>query len=149
MLGRFPYSKLSKYPHLRPEDVLIWERFIELYPSFFERVDYDVRCGEGRTYPPVNDENILNDLQGLSKLRIDVIGFHGNEAWVIEIKPRAGASAIGQAMCYANLYKEMCESDTNITKCVITDEAVPDIARIAASFNVKYIALNEFEKYAT
>lgn len=142
MRARFPYQKLKKYPHLRPEDVVIWERFIEMYPDFFERVNYDVRCGEGRSYPLVEDEKILHDIQGLSKLRIDVVGFRAKERWVIELKPRAGASAIGQVMCYANLFKDLCAADTKITMAVITDEAVPDIERIAASFGVRYVALN-------
>ena len=113
-----------------------------MYPDFFERVNYDVRCGTGRSYPPVSDEKILHDIQGLSKLRIDVVGFRDKEQWVIELKPRAGASAIGQVMCYTNLYKDLCPANTPLTMAVITDEAVPDIERIAASFSVRYIALN-------
>jgi len=136
MKGRFKYEKLSKYPHLRPEDIEIWERFIFKYPYFFESVDYDVRVGEGQKYSKSAPENIREDLRGLTQKRIDVVGYVGNTTHIVEVKPRAATTAIGQVLTYEELYKIDFPEETNIIKTIITDHEVPDIATIVEKYNI-------------
>ncbi len=45
MEGRFPFKILAKYPHMKPEDIAVWERFINKNPGYFDTVDYDVHLG--------------------------------------------------------------------------------------------------------
>ena len=40
----------------------------------------------------------------IAQLRIDAVGYTENEVWLFEVKPRAGRSALGQLLGYANWY---------------------------------------------
>jgi len=56
--GRFPYKHLAKYPHLKPEDIQVWEEFIAQNPKHFLTCDYDVCVGDGAPQDPNLPENI-------------------------------------------------------------------------------------------
>jgi len=94
-MEKVKYKKYLRYAHLGPEDVRIWDKFIETHPDYFQMVAYDVKVGEGREYPKSELPEIKEDLVYLSKKRIDVVGFKGEDVFVIEIKPKANLSAVG------------------------------------------------------
>ena len=73
MIGRFPYKHLAKYPHMQPEDVNVWDFFVETTPDFFETCDYDVTVGEGAKQNPEHPENIQYDGKILTQKKIDVV----------------------------------------------------------------------------
>ena len=135
----YPFKKLAKYPHLMPKDVKIWERFIDQNPDSFGLVSYDVRVGEGMKLPDDAEEPYASDMYHLSKKRIDVVGFKANEDWVIELKPRAGFTAIGQAIGLAELYYPPGESPRVIIPCIITDEEMPDIRGLCLKKGIIYL----------
>ena len=135
----YPFKKLAKYPHLMPKDVKIWERFIDQNPDSFGLVSYDVRVGEGMKLPDDAEEPYASDMYHLSKKRIDVVGFVGNEAWVIELKPRAGFTAIGQAIGLAELYYPPSGSPAVIIPCIITDEEMPDTKELCDRKGIVYL----------
>ena len=130
------YKKLLKYPHLGPEDSAIWDRFIEKNPGAYSAVDYDVKVGEGRDYSALPEDEYSEDLKYLSKKRIDVVAFTGNEIHVIELKPSAGLSAIGQALGLADLYRVIAPADKRVVPVVITDQILPDIEALCAKQGV-------------
>ena len=130
------YKKQLKYPHLGPEDTAIWSRFIEKYPDYYKSVDYDVKVGEGRDYSGLLEDEYSDDLKYLSKKRIDVVGFRENEIHVIELKPSAGLSAIGQSLGLANLYREIAPADKRVLPVVITNQILPDIEALCLKMGV-------------
>ncbi len=95
-----------KFPHLLPDDIEIWERFLALRGNQFDTIDYDVRVGAGRPAPPGSTQNIRKMALDLSKKRIDAVGFTDRETTIIEITVRAGLKAIGQVLTYRKLYQE-------------------------------------------
>ena len=130
MTGKYKFAKLRKYPHLGPEDIFIWEKFLDNFSAFYNSVDYDMHVGRGRDYPMVDEPKIYNDMKWLSMKRIDVVGYKADRIDIIEIKPKAGASAVGQVEVYADLYKEKFPKAGDIKKIIITDEMDPDTTRI-------------------
>lgn len=104
MAGRFTFQKLAKYPHMKPEDVAVWERFIAQNPAFFETVSYDVPCGRGAEVNPDHPEEIQRDHTILTQKKIDVVGFNGNIATVVEIGPIADMRKLGQILTYYELF---------------------------------------------
>lgn len=138
-MAKFPYRRYLKYPHLRPEDVRIWDEFIDSNPKFFEEVEYDVKVGQGREYPEAPEGPIKEDLIYLSKKRIDVVGFKDSEIWVIELKPKAGMSAIGQALSLAELYRDETPPDKVVLPTVITDEEIPDSRDLCYKLGVLFM----------
>lgn len=136
MTGKYKFAKLKKYPHLGPEDIFIWEKFIANFPDFYKSVDYDMHVGNGRSYPRVSEPKIYDDMKWLSMKRIDVVGYKTNRIDIIEIKPRAGASAVGQVEVYSSLYKEKFPNAENVKKIIITDDMDPDTTRICGIHDI-------------
>ena len=141
MKGRFPYTALPKYSHLRPEDVAIWERFIQRYPNFYESVDYDLKVGTSREYPEAEEDEYKKDLEYLSRKRIDVVGYKGDEIHIIELKPKASFSAIGQVIGYTDLYRPFAEKGSLVSSVIITDEEIPDIKDLCFKRGILYFVV--------
>ncbi len=126
---------------MKPADVAIWERFIEEYPEAYDVVSYDVLVGTTPAFDPtVNDES-GGDVSALYKKKIDVIGYGGGKIDIIELKPRAGAAALGQVKGYIELYKRDIAPNANPNAVLITDELMPDMDVLAASMGVKIIVV--------
>lgn len=104
MTGRFPYRRLAKYPHLKPEDIAVWERFIDANPGVYETCDYDVPVGKGAETDPAHPPEIQRDHTILTQKKIDVVAYYEDVVHVIELKPIANARALGQILVYKRLY---------------------------------------------
>ena len=138
-MPKFKYEKLAKYPHLRPEETKIWERFIKNNPNFFDEVMYDVRVGEGREYPESEMPQVKEAMEYLSKKRIDVVGFISDEIYVIEIKPKANLSAVGQALGLAELFREVTPLWKRVIPTIITDQILPDMEALCSKMGVRLL----------
>ena len=121
MQGRFKYGKLSKYPHMKPEDVAIWERFLLDYPEYFDTVDYDVSVGVGRMPNELTGDNVEKGWKDLTSKKIDVVGYKNNTITLIEVKPNARANALGQIWMYDELFKDQFENVGEIKNLIITN----------------------------
>lgn len=104
MIGRFEYKRLAKYPHMKPEDIAVWERFIDANPAQFERCDYDVLCGTGAPTNPDHPPEMQRDHTILTQKKIDVVAYAGDSTYVIEVGPVADARKLGQILTYKSLY---------------------------------------------
>ena len=136
MPGQYPYEKRYKYPHLKPLDIAIWERYISAKPDFWETVDYDLAIGTGAPIALGTEENMARDFKILTQYKIDVVGYKENAIDIVEIKPNAGASAIGQVKSYEALYKNYVNPSGNTRAVIITDMARPDIFLLAHELGV-------------
>lgn len=101
--GREPLIR-PHYPHFLAEDNAVWTRFLERNFERLHEVWYDVRVGK-----PVKLEEDATEMEkriarGLTRKRIDVVGWDGGSYWVIEVKPYAGMLAVGQVISYARLF---------------------------------------------
>jgi len=138
MEGKFPYTKLIKYPHLRPEEVRIWEAFIDKYPDFFDSVDYDIHVGTAREYPEVPMEEVKRGLEELSRKRIDVVGYKNKHVFIGEIKPSASLNAIGQLLGELELWKKEHPKLKKVSAFLVTDQVVPDMPELTKRFKIGY-----------
>lgn len=119
-------EKLPKYPHLLPADVDLWERFMEAHPGFFERVEYDVHVGGAIDVRPWWSAEDRRSFSHLAAKRIDVVGHTPGRIWIIEVKPEAGVSAIGQLISYRLLYEKRFGATAPLVLCLVTDFLTPD-----------------------
>ena len=62
-----------------------------------------------------------------------------DEIYIIELKPKAGMSAIGQALSLAELYREEAPIDKVVLPAIITDEEIPDAAALCKKLSVIYL----------
>lgn len=124
--NRYVQEKLPKYPHLLPADVDLWERFMAQHADFFESVEYDVHVGGAIDVKPWWSDKDIRSFSHLAAKRIDVVGHKGNQIWIVEVKPEAGLSALGQLISYQLLYKKRFGPTVPLVLCLVTDFLTPD-----------------------
>lgn len=127
MNPEFEYKILNKYTHMSAADRSIWERYIKKYPDAYASVQYDFRVGDPPPFNPLGDngEDLNQDM--LYRLRIDVVGHSGAYTDIIELKPNAGPSTIGQVKSYRTLYIRDEQPKGNVYMVIITDKIQPNM----------------------
>ena len=135
----YPYEKRHWYPHMMPRDVAIWEQFISNHSKAFDKVTYDVKVGQGAMFDPTVNENTGGDINDLYQKKIDVVAIAGRNIFVIEIKPRATASSLGQVKAYVKLFKRDYYPADPVAPVVITDEIMPDMKYLAEEEGVTIV----------
>lgn len=122
-------------------DTVIWNRFIEKYPDAYERMQYDYHVGDAPPFNTLTDDNEDQNQDMLYRLRIDAIGHNGNTLDVIEIKPNAGPSCIGQVMSYKTLFERDEEYNGAVRSVIITDTLKPNMDFLCEAENIKLIVV--------
>lgn len=141
MRGPYKYEKRYKYPHMKPADVAIWERFIEKYPDEYDSVDYDVAVGTGKRHDSEPETQLVDGFELLTKKKIDVVGYKGQTVHIIEVKPNGGASALGQAKSYELLYKRDIDQVSPTRTRLITDTVGDDMPHLSDWMEVEVISV--------
>lgn len=136
----FPFEKRGWYPHMKPADVAIWERFIDKNPGAYDTAEYDVEVGSPPPFDTVVNPETGGSVESLYKRKIDVVGTKNGNKDIIEIKPRAGTSAIGQVTAYARLYVRDFRPNAPTRPVIITDEIGVDMPELAEAAGVILIA---------
>lgn len=124
---------------MKPYDIDIWERFIEAYPNFFDEVAYDVVMGSGSPIPKGTEQNIAKSFTMLTQKKADVVGVKNVKIYIVELKPDAGAAAVGQVLQYKELYKSYIDPEANPTPMIITDSFDENAKLMAWNLGVNFI----------
>lgn len=125
------------YPHLLPDDIPVWERYLAAFPDRYSRIEYDVRVGNGRPAPPGSDPNIRKMQRDLSRRRIDAVGFRPGQIDIIEITRLADLKAIGQLTAYPLLYQQTFRQTPNLHTILVAEELHTDIKTVIDSLPVE------------
>lgn len=135
----WPYEKRYWYPHMMPGDVAIWEKFIANNPKAFDKVSYDLAVGQGASFDPTVNDETGGDINRLYQRKIDVLAVSDKRVFVIEIKPRAGSSSLGQVRAYVTLFKRDYSPVDPVTPMVLTDMIMPDMEFLAKEEKVELV----------
>lgn len=120
------------FAHLMPAEAVLWARWLTQHPGEYDRFAYDVRVGRGRPVPAGTPGNVARDWEILTKQRIDVVGFRGQEPTLFEVAPRGGRGAFGAIELYAELYRETFAYQGPLPLVLVVGSLHPDFRRIAA-----------------
>ena len=126
----------ERYPHLLPHERRIWKRFVDNPPFPIDRAEYDVRLGEGMPINPEWPPAIQHMARVLTQKRVDVIVQSGSEWWLIEIKRRAGFSALGQLLGYAILWIDKYPARPSPRLAVVCESLQPDLVGVLAQYSI-------------
>jgi len=119
----------------------IWERFILKYPGIFTSVQYDLHVGDTAPFNTLMDDDEDRNQDMLYRKRIDVVGHTADSCAIIEVKPNAGAGAIGQVKAYKTLYMRDEETNIKTEAIIVTDVARPDMAYLCKQEGVFLIVV--------
>lgn len=137
MSGRFPFTRLAKYPHMKPLDIAVWERFIDQNPGYFDSVDYDVPVGTGAPTDPSHPPEIQADHTILTQKKIDAVGYRDTRITLVEVKPIADARGLGQMLTYSHLYAESHPYHLAVTRLLVCGEVEREMEPIYAAQGVE------------
>ena len=137
----FDPVKLRKYPHMFPEDIGIWERFLDEFAGNYTGFDYDVKVAYGAEEDPADPPNYKRMKEILSKFRIDVVGYKTDRIEIIEVKPEASTVAVGQIKTYVELYKRDFLPALPVRGVIITDNPVEDIYYLTNPLDFDYYVI--------
>ena len=129
------------YPHLLPEDILLWERFLATNGAQFSHFDYDIRVGEGRAAADHYPDNIRQMALDLSMRRIDAIGHTPDQLFIIEITVSAGLKSIGQLITYPLLYQQSYRPTKPLHALLVAEYLQPDVLPALEAHRLDYILL--------
>jgi hypothetical protein len=137
----FEFKTRYKYPHMKPNDIVIWERFLKKYPNAYNSVQYDFPVGDPPPFNPLgnNGEDLNQDI--LYRLKIDVIGKLGGKKDIIEIKPNAGPSSIGQLKSYRALFLRDEKPTDTIGMVILTDKINANMEFLCKTEGIKILAV--------
>ena len=133
------FEKLRKYPHMMPNDIGIWERFIEQYPDRFDVIEYDVHVGAGRGYHDYDPEWKIRLAKAITQFRIDAVGWIGPSPTIVEVKPYAGLSALGQLKAYSHYFTREFPQSPLPFLMIVTDETLPEIVELYEENKIEVI----------
>lgn len=126
-----PAQKLQadrlRFPGLLPREVLVLKAWLQLHEAEYDRFDYNVRLGEGHDPGPqfpqdIRDQAILN-----TQKRVDTVAYKSDQPTLIEVKDRAGFSAIGQIVGYDALWRKQFPTTPAPKLLIVCNRFVADI----------------------
>jgi len=133
----FKYEKGYWYPHMKPRDVEIWERFIDKFPEMYSSCQYDLEVGTVPEFVKNAETEADRNQASLYKKKIDVVAFTPNRLDLIELKPQADASTIGQLKGYKHLYLRDEKPTQPVGLCIVTDVERADMREMCEAEGVK------------
>lgn len=139
MIDFFAYKKGYWYPHMKPRDISIWERFIDKYPDRYDKVQYDFAIGDVPQFIANASSPEGQKMAELYKLKIDVLGYTADRLDLIEIKPSATAASIGQVLGYKQIYERDEKPTLPVNPIVLTDELKVNMDFLAQQAGVQII----------
>jgi len=124
-----------------PADARVWRAALELNLVSFEKLEYDVRLGGlgAALIPDAHEHKRM--WETLLRKRIDVVGWRRGVPWLVEVKPVAGFSALGQCLGYGFLWSKERGATPKprlMTVCAVSD---PDLMPVFALYGVSVVAL--------
>ncbi len=137
----FNYEKRYWYPHLTQDHITIWEKFITQFPNVYDYVQYDLEIGQVPEFVTSHPDKSMQGQANLYQRKIDVVGFKGDQIDLIEIKPHAGLSSLGQINGYKALYQRDFNPPVVPKAIVITDQTDQDTTHAAYAQNVTIIVV--------
>lgn len=141
MIEIFKYEKRYKYPHMSRLDTEIWNRFLNKYPLAYDTCQYDFHVGDTAPFNTLMDDGEDQNQDKLYRFRIDVVGKKGDNIDIIEIKPNARLTALGEVENYKILYERDEEISSKVNMVIITDKEMPNMDYLCKAKGIKLIVV--------
>jgi hypothetical protein len=91
-------------PGLLPQEIVIFKAWWAEHFSEYDAYDFNVRVGTGFDPGSKFDDSVRTSTIANSQRRIDALLLAGSVRTIVEVKYRATPLAIGQLLCYRELY---------------------------------------------
>lgn len=125
------------FPGMLPRECLIWRAWLAANESRFDSFSYNDRIGPGYDPGPAWPDNMRLMAVANSQKRLDCIAWQGSQATLVEVKDRAGASALGQLLTYYPLWSAQHTDLPRARMLLVSNRIQPGIDVAAAYHGVE------------
>jgi len=122
---------------MMPNDITVWELFLTANPVRFDRLEYDVHVGKGYGYDEDSPDWHVRLTRGLTQFRIDVVGWISSEPTIIEVKPYAGLSTLGQLLGYRFFFIREIHTPILPHLLAVTDQTTQDMRVLFTEYDIE------------
>ena len=136
----------AKYPHMGTREERIWDAYLEQYGTPAGQINYDVHLGEGAAIDEDWPEWMRVMVKALSTKRADVVVEGTLATTIIEIKRRAGLSAVGQLLGYEALMFKERGGAKPVELMVLCEYLEPDMADVFEYYKVAVVVMGELPR---
>jgi len=126
------------YPAMLPNEIVVWQAWLKLHETEYDRFDYNTRVGPG--YDPggavpgyIRDMAIKN-----TRKRIDAVAWQGSQPLIVEVKVRAGLSAIGQLLGYITHWKLENPHAPRPKALLVASQLAPGVQEVLQEHNLPF-----------
>jgi hypothetical protein len=119
------------FPGMLPREILVFRSWLRLHESEYTRFDYNYRIGTGFDPGPSVPESIRTMAIQNSQKRIDAVAYQDGKVTLIEVKDRAGFSAVGQLVGYLHLWQNDHPNDPAPRLLLVCNRTQEDIGLVA------------------
>ena len=123
--------------HLRPGEVALFRRFERLDPLASPTYQFDTHLGQGMPLDPSWPAWLQAMATRLTQKRVDVVATTPTATWLLEMKPRAGPSAVGQLLTYRSIFLREFPQLAPFLIGVIADRNSFDMQDVYDEFNIQ------------
>lgn len=117
-------------------EVAIMKLWLARNAPYFDRIDFEVRLGEGGTPAATMTPEQAADYKHLTMKRADAIAYLGDHAVIIEIKTRLGIRDLGQLATYRLLWMQQNPTLPDPRMLALGRRADPDVVNTLTNHGV-------------
>lgn len=118
-------------------DVPLWRAWRLAHASEYVAFFFDVALGDGTDVGAAATATLRFAFLRLTRFRADAIGARPDGWDIIEVRPAAGAAALGALTTYNALWHEDPPDTRPVRQILVTDRIKPDIARLAGASGIR------------
>ena len=114
----------------------IFQKWLLKHENEYTGFDFDVRVGVGSIQTPKAGDKFEAGYKALTQKRIDVVAISDGDPTIIEVRPRADHTAVGNLMAYRVLFNTTFKADAKIL--VVSDSISEDDKTILTSLGIPF-----------
>lgn len=130
-------ADMGNFPHMAKRDAEVWLDWIRQHGPDYVGFSYDVAFGGVELPEAAGDEAMRKGWQYNTALKIDAVGWQGNQVWVIEVRPDATTSALGAALTYTLVARRERLTDLPIVPAIVCRAIQPDVRWACAMLGIQ------------
>ena len=108
-------------------DVPLWHRWLDLFGSRYQAFFYDVALGSGTDPGSQEDPSLRAGFIRVTRLRVDALGVQPDRWTLFEVRPTAGAGALGALVTYTALWALDPPDRRPLHPTLVTDVLRPEL----------------------
>jgi len=131
-------SERGAYPAMLPAEIAVWQAWLQLHQREYDHFDYNTRVGPG--YDPgagvpayIRQMAIKN-----TQKRIDAVAWAGSQPLIVEVKVRAGLSAVGQLLGYITHWRRENPHAVPPKMLLVASQLAPGVEEVLKQYSIPH-----------